>query len=109
MTDTPPPDKSRREFLEKLSALAGGAVILANAPWLPAAVAAASGTHSAHDVIRIGIIGVGSRGRSLLENLQKSTQCRVVAVCDDYPPHLQRAEGLAGGARGFSDYRAMLD
>ncbi len=109
MADAPPLDKSRREFLEKLSALARGAVLLAHAPWLPTAVAAASGTHSPNDIVRIGIIGVGSRGKSLLENLQKSTQCRVVAVCDDYPPHLERASGLAASAKGFSDYRAMLD
>jgi predicted dehydrogenase len=113
MTNTRPPHKSgresRREFLEKLSALAGGAVLLANAPWLSKAVAVASGTQGPDDVVRIGLIGVGSRGKALLGNLLKSTQCRVVAVCDDYPAHLERAIRLAGSARGFSDYRAMLD
>src|SRR5262245_29396094 len=109
MTRLRSPDNSRREFLEKLSALAGGGVLLASAPWVAKAVAAASGTQAPDDFVRIGMIGVGSRGRSLLRNLLKSTQCRIVAVCDDYPPHLERAVELAGGVKGFSDYRALLD
>src|SRR5262245_50210192 len=103
MTNARSPDSSRRRFLEKLSALAGGTVLLASAPWIAKTVAVASGTPVPDDRVRIGIIGVGSRGKSLLNNLQKSKQCHVVAVCDDYPPHLERAIKLSGGAKGFSD------
>jgi len=40
------------------------------------------------DRVRIGIIGTGSRGTKLLLHLQTIPGVQVVALCDDYLPHL---------------------
>lgn len=98
---------SRRRFLQGLSGVAGLYGVAAAAPWLGPALAAGRGDGSR---VRIGLIGVGDRGRALLANLQQSRNCRVVAVCDDYPPNLAHARKLAGrDVLAGDDYRRLLD
>ncbi len=59
---------------------------------------------------RIGMIGIGSRGHLLYLHLLTIPEAEVVAVCDIYPPHLERARRMSEGkARAFKDHRKMLD
>ncbi|MCD4736143.1 MAG: Gfo/Idh/MocA family oxidoreductase, partial [Bacteroidales bacterium] len=99
---------SRRDFVVK--ALAGGVLVMAY-PWLNAL-----GENSASDYsqkVRVGVIGVGSRGVLLLHylnELSKEINIEVVAVCDNYEPHYQRAIlNTTGKAKAFYDYRKLLD
>lgn len=87
---------TRREFL-------GAAVALT--------VAAGINPLSAleREPIRVAVIGTGGRGSDLIRKLSTIEHARIVAICDDYEPHLQRAEKYAGPqAEAFADYREML-
>lgn len=98
---------SRRNFVGK--ALAGSALLMAY-PWLnvlgdtPADIS---------KKIRIGVIGVGSRGMLLLHYLNELSEklnIEVTAVCDNYEPHYKRAIEKSGGkAKAYYDYRKLLD
>lgn len=97
---------SRRDFLKAFSAWVGGSAVLSSLPWLNAAAQTASTTEK----VRLGIIGVGSRGKGLLLNLLQIPNVEIAAVCDNYQPHYERAIQLTDGkAKAFYDYREMLD
>jgi predicted dehydrogenase len=89
---------TRREFLT-----AAGAAVLAQT-----AASAAQGAEV--EPVRVAVIGTGGRGSDLLRSLTTIAGVDLVAICDDYPPHLARAAKYAGPqARTFSDYHQMLD
>ena len=69
-----------------------------------------SGHFFENDVIRIGVIGTGSRGSGLIRIMRDLPQLRVMACCDILPFRLE--DGLTHAdpnAKGYSDYRALLD
>ena len=60
--------------------------------------------------IRIGLIGSGSRGCGLASLLKKMPGIELTACCDIIPEHLREGMGLAvKGAKGYTDYRKLLD
>jgi len=89
---------SRREFLRGatgLAPLAGTRRVLA-APATPP--------------VRVAVIGTGGRGSELIRKLSTIDGAGIVAICDDYAPHLKRAAQYAGPqAQSFADYRALLE
>jgi len=103
-------EQSRRQFLKAVSFLAGSSALVGTIPWLSAIAAKkTTGTGSPSDRIRLGIIGVGSRGKLLLLHLQTIPDVEIAAVCDDYPPHFDQAKELTEGkARAFVNYRELL-
>ena len=64
---------------------------------------------SKNDIVRIGVIGTGSRGTGLIRSLQSFPFYQVSACCDVIPFRLERAVDIAGGAQGYSDYRKLLE
>ncbi len=99
----------RRTFLRDLAGALAGSALLTDLPWLSPLRAAPAGP-SPSDRVRLGMIGIGSRGRLLMDNLLKTPGVEIAAVADVYPPNLDRARKAAGpGARAFADYRALLD
>src|SRR6516165_5772043 len=50
--------------------------------------------------VRIGVIGLGTRGTSLLRTLLELPAAQVVAVCDAEPRHRLRGLGIVEKARG---------
>jgi len=103
----PAPD--RRGFLKAVAATLAGSAMLADLPWLAPLAAQPVGS-AASDKVRIGMIGVGSRGGLLMDHLLQTPGVVVAAVCDVYPPHLARSLAATGGkAKTFTDYRALLD
>jgi predicted dehydrogenase len=104
---------NRRRFLEMTSALAGSAFIAASAPWVSAMHAQTPVGRAASDRVRLGFVGVGNRGRTLLRNVKASAQhanVEIVAVCDDYEPFYERAQTLTDNkVPAFRDYREMFD
>lgn len=103
----------RRKFLELTGAIAGTSVMATTMPWFSIFNNPAPAGKTASDRIRIGMIGIGNRGQTLLLNmleLQSRMNVEIVAVCDNYEPHYHRAiEMTNGNAKGFFDYRRMLD
>ena len=64
----------------------------------------------ANDRIRIGAIGTGSRGQTLLGALNQIGSNDIVALCDIYQPHLVTAKAAhATSADVLSDHHALLD
>ena len=104
---------NRRKFLELTASMAGTSIMTTTMPWFNIFNNPASHGKGASDQLRVGMIGVGSRGRSLYWNLfelEEELNFDVVAVCDNYEPHYERAVGLTGGeANGYLDYREMIE
>lgn len=89
---------TRREFL---AATAAFALTTAAAPHALA---------NDDEKIRVAVIGTGGRGSDLIRKLTTISSAELVAICDDYEPHLQKASKFAGPqAKTFSDYRKMLN
>ena len=95
----------RRGFLQAAGAAAAASV-------LPGAQA------SAETPVRIGIVGVGNRGTSLLKNLLDLPGVEVTALCDINEEHLRRAQSIvekagakpaAGYQSGVEDFRRLVE
>ena len=65
----------------------------------------------ANNEIRVGIIGIGGRGSSLLNRIVQVPNVRVVAVCDIDPEAQQRASQIAERDKPdvIVEYRKLLD
>ncbi len=99
---------SRRRFMKNASTLAG-------VP-LAAGLSAASlgNVLQANEYLRLGWIGVGGRGTSLLRKALESVSVstlKVTAICDINEAHQRRAIKLCGGMNpvGIYDYRELLE
>lgn len=101
-------DLSLRKFIKDLGYLAGGTALLAASPWLtactPEKLREISGNRA-----RVALIGTGSRGQYHLHNLKLIPHAEVVALCDNYEPHLKQALEIFPEARTYTDYRKMLE
>ncbi len=99
---------TRRTFL-KATGIAAGAPLLAGAPRV---VSAEPGGTA--DFLRLGWIGVGGRGTSLLrhslDSVSEST-LTVAAICDIDPAARDRAIKMCGAMKpdGIEDYRRLLE
>jgi predicted dehydrogenase len=60
--------------------------------------------------ITLAWVGTGVQGLNDMRQLLRLPGVRIAAVCDVYPPNLQKAIELAGtGCQGYTDYRALLE
>lgn len=60
--------------------------------------------------VRVAVIGTGGRGSDLIRALTTIDGIELIAVCDDYPPHLEQGAKYAGPqTKTFVDYRELLD
>jgi predicted dehydrogenase len=72
--------------------------------------ALAAAALGANDSIRLGLIGCGGRGRSLLEMFQKDPSCRFVALCDVDRGRLDETRAsLPSSPETYSDFRRLLE
>jgi predicted dehydrogenase len=77
-------------------------------------LAEAAAVSEGADPLRLGMIGVGNRGTTLLRSVLELDASEVVAVCDSDPRHRQRGQGIVEKARGHKveghdDPRRVLD
>lgn len=71
--------------------------------------ASAAAVRGANERIRGAVIGSGGRGR-LLTGEFKEIGVEMAAVCDVYKPNLEAGlKAASTGAKGYSDYRRVLD
>jgi predicted dehydrogenase len=96
---------NRRDFL-KNAGLAGGAVLLSSSPWLSAF---SETEHTKKSIVRLGVIGPGSRGRFLMSFLKINSKASVVAICDIYQPSVDEALKIFPEATVYNDYRKLLE
>lgn len=96
---------NRREFVRTFSMLAGASILKVGMPWLNDLQAQDTGR-----IVKLGIIGYGSRGRNLFLNLKDIPNLDMSCYCDIYEPNLLRAkEDFNADARGYYDYRELLE
>ncbi len=99
---------NRRDFIKDLGIAGGSGLLVTAFPWLQSCTAEAKG-EVIGEKARIGVIGTGSRGMYHINNLLKNPNVEIVALCDNYAPHLQNAAALCPKARAFDDYRKLLE
>jgi len=95
---------NRRDFFKLL----GSSGLVALFPWLQSCTKETADAVSGERV-RIGLIGTGSRGMFHLNNVPGIPQAEIVALCDDYAPHLQQAADLFPKAKRYDNYEKLLD
>lgn len=60
--------------------------------------------------IRVGIIGLGDRGSTIIKVLNNSPELKIIACCDILDFRLKKGlENIKEKAVGYSDYKKMLD
>jgi predicted dehydrogenase len=88
--------KSRRSFLARVAAGS-------------AAVAATSFRGRAQgNLVRVGLVGPGDRGKALMREVLGAAGADLVAVADVYLRRLREAREIRSGIRTYFDYREML-
>jgi predicted dehydrogenase len=94
---------TRRDFLKETTAVAGAtAAVLGGLA--PARVL------GANDKIRVGAMGTGGRCQYLMSLFNNNPSAELVAVCDAYGPHRDKALKIAGPeAKSYLDYHELLD
>lgn len=100
-------NSGRRDFIKELGAMGGGSLLLSAFPWLQACTGEVK-KETTGEKARIAVIGTGSRGQYHLANLTKNPKADVVALCDNYAPHLEAASAYFPKAKRYSDYRDVL-
>jgi myo-inositol 2-dehydrogenase/D-chiro-inositol 1-dehydrogenase len=101
----PPIQLNRRKFLG-CSAAAG--LALAHPP------SAGASADPSGCVVRLGLVGAGNRGTTLLRTLLELPGATINAVCDPDPKHLARARGIVAKVQGnapatFEDPSGLMD
>jgi predicted dehydrogenase len=111
-TESPTTATSRREFLRG-SALAGASVL--SGPLLmadlPATTPPPTVPTTAASKINVALVGAGGQGRADMKSLLGTHQ-RIVAICDLDEQQIAAARDRgdnAVGAKGYDDYRRLLD
>lgn len=65
---------------------------------------------NANETINVGVIGTGDRGTGLTHNINSINNLNVIACCDILPFRLEKGlNTVAGKAKGYKDYRKLLD
>ncbi len=69
------------------------------------------GASPTQDPVRIAHIGIGTRGGTLMRYTGSIDMCKVVAVCDVYQPHVEKAAKLSNNPEvaRYTDYRELLN
>lgn len=95
---------NRRQFLRTAGQTAS--VLTAASAFAPSILSAPAPARA----IRVGCIGVGTRGGDLLNAVVDAPNVKVVAVSDVYGPHRQKGleRSRNSEAKGYADYRDLL-
>ncbi len=89
-------ETSRRTFLKAASATSATAF-------------SSSRVLGANDRLRVGLVGCGGRGKSVMSVFQKNPAVEVIALCDVWGDRSDEARLKAPGAAAFSDHRKLLE
>ena len=88
----------RRDFIVKSGVITGGMLTSAYA------------YNNKKDTINIGVIGTGARGTGLIPFINQIENLNILACCDVLPFRLENGlNNTNGKAKGYSDYRNLLD
>ncbi len=96
---------SRRSFLQN-SAVATGA---ASAYFVPSKVLGRQGNVGANDKIQVALIGAGGMGRGNLKNCANHPDVVVTGICDVWKSRRDQTVAEFPTAKGYNDYRELLE
>ena len=99
---------NRKEFLADCGKMSLAGMALSLFPWLQSCSDEAK-REVRGEKARIGVIGTGSRGIFHIKHLLQMPSVEVVALCDDYRPHLEDAAQYYPEAKLYDDYRRLLE
>ena len=99
---------NRKEFLSDCGKIGFAGVTLSLFPWLQSCSEKAK-QEVQGEKARIGIIGTGSRGCFHIKHLVQMSNVEVVALCDNFRPHLEDAAQYYPQAKLYDDYRRLLE
>ncbi|HVV73482.1 MAG TPA: Gfo/Idh/MocA family oxidoreductase, partial [Verrucomicrobiae bacterium] len=57
----------------------------------------------------VAVIGLGVRGREIVNTLAQMPEADIATICDTYPAYLKRCSSLAPAASQTEDYKTILD
>ncbi len=101
---------NRRSFLTTSAA----GLVGASSALRPRTAAASMRVQGANDRVRVGVIGTGRQGRSVMNGHLRLDDVDIVAVCDVYAPNMELGAKLVAERRGtaprqVTDFRQILD
>ena len=99
-------DFNRRDFIKGTSVATLMAMM--GAVRVNAQDAAAAADKPAAFHLKVGVIGLGARGREIISTLATFKESELVAICDKYPAFLRRAGNVAPKAKQYEDYKQLL-
>ncbi len=108
------PDSNRRDFLKNTSlatlmAMLGGVELRAQDASKPATNSEPALTPiPPPPPVNYGVVGLGERGREILQTLAILPSSPVVALCDNYAGSMRRAAQEAPKAKHYEDYKQLL-
>lgn len=62
----------------------------------------------ANDRMGLGVIGTGSRGTGVANDFLRNPDVELRALCDIYPPRMEKLRSTAPGVKTFNDHRDLL-
>ncbi len=96
---------NRRDFIKTFSLLTGAGLVGGGFPFLNDLAAQVPGPR-----VKLGLIGVGSRGQLLLLYLKDIPELDICCFAEIYEPNFRTAQDMIGPeVRGYVDYRLMLE
>jgi predicted dehydrogenase len=98
-------ETSRRDFLRT----AAGSLLVVFTQEELAKAAAIQEAAPVSPAVRVGVIGLGQRGREILSSLSRLQSSQVVAICDSYEPASKKGQEIAPKATVVADYRKLLE
>ena len=99
---------NRRDFL-KGGSLATVMTMLGGVELLGQTNQPSSGESKSEKVkMKVAVIGLGTRGREIINTLALLDQAEVAAICDTYPAALKRIASAAPAATQTDDYKTIL-
>ncbi len=113
-----PADPGRRKFLKNASLGTAGLFLESCASTRDPGNAASMADYAAPklDTVRVGVIGTGRRGTTMLNLLSGIDGVEIKAICDPYAPAIDNARSILGEnhtatvyGNGDYDYRNMLE
>jgi predicted dehydrogenase len=97
-------ETSRRDFLK--SAAASMLVVFTQEQLARSAIQDSAAVSPA---VKLGVVGIGQRGKEILASLSRLPSAQVVSICDSYEPALKKGQEIAPKASLISDYRKLLE
>lgn len=98
----------RRAFIKDVGIVGGSALALSAFPILQSCSPTDKKVNNGPKA-KLGIIGTGSRGQYHINNLLRTQNADIIALCDNFESHLKAASALVPNAKLHSDYRRLLE